>query len=191
MRSISIVCLFFCLSNTGRHFADEPGKELEQLWTDLGSVDYAAASRAFRELAAASDAAVPFLERRIREVAVPTVDLKRLQQFTHNLDDKEFAVRQEAADEIVKYGELAVRPLQELIEKNSTLEASRRAGKLLESVKVPAITPDRMRAFDGIAILETLGSPAAHKALVQLQRDALIPMFRNEAARALQRLKRK
>src|SRR5262249_43290869 len=101
-----------------------------------------------------------------------------------------FSVRQRASAELAKHGELIQLPLQKYLETAPSLEAQRRATKLLDKIKEPPLTPDRLRSLEGVELLELLATPEARKALEQLARDGLIAQIRLAAAEAIGRLTR-
>ena len=84
-------------------------------------------------------------------------------------------------------GELAIVPLQRLLEKPPSLEAERRATLLLKTLRTPVLTPDRQRVVEAIELLEHLGTPRAVALLEEIDREALIPQLRTAARLALQR----
>jgi hypothetical protein len=86
-------------------------------------------------------------------------------------------------------GELAIVPLQRLLEKPPSLEAAKRAETILHKLAEPALTPDRLRALEVIGLLEQLGSPKASAVLQEIERDALVAPVRTAARQALERLK--
>jgi hypothetical protein len=164
-------------------------KELQGLWGALGGADYAAADEAYQRLAMGGDRAVPFLKERLRAVAVPPVDYERIDQLVKDLDAPRFAVRERATAELAKYGELAENALRRFLASNPALEPHRRATQLLAKLTDPPLTPDRLRALEALALLESLGTTAARQALEEMGRDALLPVIRLEAVAALGRLK--
>ncbi len=167
-----------------------PDNEMRRLWSKLADTDYTTSDAAFRKLATAGNFALPFMKSQVRAVAVPPVDWQRVESLLEDLDSDNFAARQKATTELAKYGELVQVPLQKLIAKNPSLEATRRAGKLLEKLKDPELTPDRLRSLEVIEILEALRTPEAHSALEEIARDALIAQIRLAALEALDRARR-
>ncbi len=164
-------------------------KEMQSLWGALAQTDYAAADEAYQRLAAAGDRAVPFLKLRLRAVAVPPVDYQRIDKLVKDLDSPRFVVRDRASAELAKYGELAENALRKFLTQKPGLEPQRRAEKLLERLVDPPLTPERLRALEALALLESLATPAARQALEEVGRDALLPLLRLEALAALGRLK--
>ncbi|HYT87298.1 MAG TPA: hypothetical protein VEL76_01130 [Gemmataceae bacterium] len=163
-------------------------QEMERLWEDLASTDRARAEAAYRALAAAGNHAVPFLEERLRHVAIPKVEDARVEQLVSQLDARNFTVRQKATTELAKYGEMAEAPLRKLLASRPSAEAERRATMLLDKLKEPVLSPERARALEGIELLEWLRTPEARRVLEGIARDGLIPRLRGEATEALQRL---
>src|SRR5262249_47546810 len=136
-------------------------KELAGLWTDLADKDYDKSDAAWRKLGAAGDHAIPFLKEQIRPIAVPPLDLKQVEKRLAELDSERFVTREKATWELMSLGELAIVPLQRLLEKPSSAEAQRRAHTVLKKLSEPVLTPDRLRALDVLELLEQLRSPKA------------------------------
>ncbi|HKB42604.1 MAG TPA: hypothetical protein VKD72_39615 [Gemmataceae bacterium] len=162
-------------------------RELAGLWTDLADKDYDKSDAAWRKLAAAGDHAIPFLKEKIRPIAVLPLDRKRVEKLLAELDSERFATREKATRELMSLGELAIAPLERLLEKGSSAEAKWRAQSVLKKVSEPVLTPDRLRALEVLELLETLRSRKAVALLQEIERDALIPQIRREARQALQR----
>ena len=116
--------------------------------------------------------------------------MKRVDKLVAELDSDNYGVREKATKELIATGELAIVPLQKLLEKEPSREAERRAQMILKKVKEPVLTPDRLRALEAIELLEQLRSPEAKRLLEEIAREALIVQLRQEAVQALQRLDR-
>jgi len=162
-------------------------KELTTLWTDLANPDYEKADNAWRRLGAAGDNAIPMLREQIRAIAVPPVDMKRIEKLVAELDSAKFATRDQAIKELMAVGELAIVPLQRLMEKPPSAEARERANLILKKLGEPVLTPERQRVLDAIDLLEQVRTAAAIGLLEEIERDALIPQIRIEARQVLQR----
>jgi RNA polymerase sigma factor (sigma-70 family) len=163
-------------------------RELAELWTELVNPEFAKADDAWRRLGAAGDSAVTFLRQQIRPIAVPDVDVKRVERLVAELDAAKFATREGATKELLALGELAIVPLQRLIDKPPSAEARQRAVLLLEKLSEARPTPDRLRVVEAIDLLEELRSAKALQLLQEIERDALVPSIRREARQALERL---
>jgi WD40 repeat protein len=164
--------------------------EMKTAWEDLASKDQAQAESAFRRLATAQNHAVDFLKKEVRAVAVPYVDKKRVAKLLQELDSPKFQVRQNASQELAKLGELVQPDLEKILAAKPSLERSRRIRKLLERLRDPELTPDRLRCLETIEILEIWHTPEARNLLEEFARDALINQIRAAAREALARLQR-
>ncbi len=162
-------------------------RDLTGLWADLADRDYDKSDAAWRKLGAAGDHAIAFLKERVRPIAVPSLDLKRVEKLLADLDSDRFATRENATRELMSLGELAIVPLQRFLEKPPSLEAERRAQAVLEKLKEPVLTPDRLRVLEALELLEAMRSPRAVALLQEIERDALILQIRREARQAAQR----
>jgi hypothetical protein len=162
-------------------------KELAGLWTDLADKDSDKSDAAWRKLAAAGDNAIPFLKEQIRPIAVPPLDLKQVEKLLAELDSDRYETRVKATRELTGLGELAIVPLQRLLEKPSSAEAKRRAQIVLKKLSEPVLTPGRLRALEVLELLEQLRSLKALALLQEIARDALIPQIRREASERLLR----
>src|SRR6185436_435225 len=97
-------------------------KELAEQWNELNSTDYTKADNAWRRLHAAGAKAIPFLRQQIRAIAVPPADMKAIEKLLADLDSREFVVRENASKGLAATGDLAVLPLQRLLEKTNSAE---------------------------------------------------------------------
>jgi WD40 repeat protein len=163
-------------------------KELAALWTDFGGLDFEKADAAFRKLGACGDNALAFLRKQIRQVAVPAVDTKQIQEWMANLDSEKFANREKATKALIAQGEVASVPLQDLLAKAPSLEAKQRAELILKKIGDPMPTPERARILDALDLLEQLRTAQATELLREIERDALIPRIRLAARQALTRM---
>jgi hypothetical protein len=164
--------------------------ELKASWTDLANPDYNKAEAAFKKIATAGNHSLDFIRNQVRTIAVPPIDWKRVDKLLDDLDDPAYAVRRKATVELSRLGELIQVPLQEFMVKGPSLEAERRAGRLLDRIRDPELTPDRLRTLEAIEILELLRTPESKQLLEELARDVLIAQLRTAAREALDRLKR-
>src|SRR5262249_7508187 len=145
---------------------------------------------AFRKLAAAQNHALDFLKKQVRAIAVPSVDWKRVDKLIGELDSPKFPARQKAWLELAGLGELIKPALDKYLAAKPSLEGGRRAQKLLDRLRNPDLTPDRLRCLETIEILEILQTPEARAVLQEIARDALVSQVRLAAQEALERLQR-
>ena len=160
-------------------------KAMAELWTDLAHAEKS--DEAWRKLGRAGDNAVAFLRDRIRPVAVPEVDGKKMEKLVADLDSEKFAAREQAVKELVAAGELAIVFLQRFLEKGPSVEGKTRAELVLKKLAEAAPTPERLRVFEAIELLEQMGTARAVSLLQEIDRDALVPSIRMSAREALKR----
>jgi hypothetical protein len=80
--------------------AEVPDRALEAAWIALAAHDPAEADRAVWELAAAGDRAVALLADRLRPARPKSLDEAAIRRLIRDLDDRRFAVREEASAEL-------------------------------------------------------------------------------------------
>jgi RNA polymerase sigma factor (sigma-70 family) len=108
----------------------EPASRLESLWTDLASPDEVKALRAALALAASREAVGLFKER-LRPVKN---DPKRVAQLIAQLDNDDFARRQEAAAELDYLGKFVKADLDKALAGNPSAEVKNRIQRLLDQI---------------------------------------------------------
>ena len=164
------------------------GPELEALWADLAGVDAGKAYRAIRTLAAAPEQAVPLLRQQLRPVPAP--DAKHLARLIADLDDGRFVVRENAVRELEKLGSLASPALREALAGKPSLEVHRRIEGLLERFEAFTFSPEQLRDWRAIEVLERIGTAEAWQASETLGRGAAGARLTEDAKATLQRLAR-
>jgi Tol biopolymer transport system component len=169
--------------------ANPSPQELEALAADLASSDAARAYRALWTLAAAPGQAVPFLRQRLRPV--PAAEDERLTRLVADLDDRRFAVRQRASQELEKLHDAARPALLRALANRPTLEVSRRVEELLERLEGPQLSAETRGALRAVAVLEQVGSAEARQGLEALTRGVADARLTREACAALARLARR
>jgi WD40 repeat protein len=162
--------------------------ELAELWDDLANPDATKADAAWRKLGEAGDHTVPFLREKTRPIAVPRVDMSQIEKWVADLDSPKYPTRERATRELLGAGELAVVPIQKMLEKNPSGEAKNRAALVLKKIEQPVRSPDRLRVLEAIDLLERLRTAPAVALLEEIGRDALIGQIRREAIRAVRRV---
>jgi hypothetical protein len=132
---------------------------------------------------------VTFLRQQIRPVAAPDVDVQRIERLVADLDAARFATRESATKELLALGELAMVPLERLVDRPPSAEARQRAVLLLDKLAEAKPTPDRLRVVEAIDLLEELRTAKALQLLEEIERDALVPSIRREARQARERVR--
>jgi WD40 repeat protein len=161
-------------------------KELEALWTDLAGEDAAKASRAIRALVAAPASSVPFLRQHWRPVVTP--DPKHLARLIADLDADAFAVREQATRELEKLGRLARPGLRQVLAGRPSPEVRRRVEAILEKEVPFSLSPEELRGWRAVEVLEHIATPEARTVLEEWSRGAPALDVTAEAKAALQRL---
>jgi hypothetical protein len=161
-------------------------QELQAVWSDLASPDASKGYKAFWTLANAPQQAVPFVKERLQAIHPP--DPKRVSRFIDNLDDGQFALREEATAELEKLGGFAESALRKVLEENPSLEVRRRVEKLLNKLEQGISHPDLLQALRAIAALEQIGTAEAQEVMRMLVKDAVMPRVRQDATSSLDRL---
>ncbi len=178
---------------TGLRLAEQKGQlpvspaEFEGSWKSFGDRDGQKFFRAFWKLAADPDQTVTRLGGRLKPVAT-TIDPKRISQWIADLDNKEFAVRARAANELER-DETALPILHRALEKKPSLEARRRLTRIVEKLEAgPKRSPEALRVYRLVQLLEQIGSAAARDLLRTLSHGAEGAMLTREARASLRRL---
>jgi hypothetical protein len=104
------------------------------------------------------------------------------------LDDGRFSIRQQAAQELEKLGELASPALRRTLEKKPTVEVRRRVEVLLDLADAQHLSPEGLRTVRAVEVLERVGNPEARKLLQSLSTGAAGATVTQEAQAALKRL---
>jgi hypothetical protein len=162
--------------------------ELESLWADLADGDAACAYRAIRNLAAAPNAAIPFLQKRLHPVS--PVDEKRIARLIADLDSDDLTVRQKATAELEKLDEQAVTAYRKALEGKPSLETRRRLKDLLEKAGAAwwDVSGERLRSLRAIEALELASTKEARETLAILADGAFGARLTEQARAALERL---
>jgi RNA polymerase sigma factor (sigma-70 family) len=171
--------------------ADLSPRELEALWADLAGEDAPRAYRAIRVLVAAPGQAIPFLRKRLRPAAAP--DPKQLARLIADLDDDEqFAVREKATRELEKLGRLARPALQQVLAGSPSPEVRRRVERALQRGEELVLSPEELRGWRAVEVLEHIGTADARDVLDRLGRQGPdTSLLCRDARAALERLRRR
>jgi WD40 repeat protein len=164
-------------------------KELEALWKQLTTELSKDAYKAVWALIEAPDQAVPFLRKRV----MPRTPIKaeRLQKLLRDLGSDQEKVADAAFKELEHLQELALPTLRAFLRADNLPKAAReRAERLLTLLERFTLSPDQLREWRVIEILERIGSRDALQVLEGLTRGAPEAMLTQEARKAVERLRR-
>jgi WD40 repeat protein len=165
-------------------------KELETLWADLLGDDAAKAYQAIRRLVAAPTRSLPFLRQHLRPIPIPTPE--QLNRLIADLDDKQFTTREEAARELEKLGRLARPKLQQVLAGRPSPEVRQRVEAILQRREQITLSPEELRGWRAVEILEHLGTTAAREILERIGREGPdTSLLVQDARAALERLRRR
>jgi hypothetical protein len=164
-------------------------RALDALWADLAGSDAAIACEALWTLVRRPDESLPLLRKHLKPVLPP--DSERIAHLIADLDSDKFAVRQKAAAELERLGELAEAAIRKALAGKRVLEVRRRLEPLLDKVERANYSPEQLREFRAVAVLERIGTPAARQLLDRLARGAEETRLTRDARDALARLARR
>ncbi len=164
-----------------------PPPTLDKLWDDLASFDAGKAHRAFWPMAVRPAASVALLKQRLPLVRVP--DDRRIDQLIAELNDGQFAKRQNALRELEEIVEVAEPNLRKVLKTGSqTLEGRRRIEALLDGLA--ETSPKMVRQRRAVAILEAVATTEAKAILESLASGAKGAKLTRESRAALNRLEK-
>jgi WD40 repeat protein len=174
------------------HGGERPGRGklsaavLEGLWGELAGPSGERAYRAVQRLAAAPEG-VPFLRGRLK--APPGPEARRLARLVADLDDDDFAVREQATRELERLGARAEPALRKALEGQPSAEVRARVGGLLEKLKGgPPLPSAELVAQRALEALELAGTAEARQALKELTGGPPDGAIAEAAKAALERL---
>jgi hypothetical protein len=135
-------------------------------------------------LRSAPGPAVALLARHLRRV--PRVDPQRLAEALANLDNNDFKVRNQAANDLEAMGEGAAPALRQALANNPTVEVRRRLEQLLRRFE----GVEAWRTGRALEVLEQIGAGAARRLLADLAQGSSQASLTLQAQAALERLRR-
>jgi RNA polymerase sigma factor (sigma-70 family) len=159
--------------------------ELDKLRDAVASTDARAAYQAIAALAVAPGQAVPLLGEKLKPVAEP--DPKRVAELIADLDNNDFAVRQQATVALEKLAELVAPELRAALKK-APLEAARRINTVLDSIAGQPMPPEKLRELRAVEAMEYIATANARAILQALSRGAPGAHLTRDAQATLLRL---
>jgi WD40 repeat protein len=171
----------------GKSVSPQP-REIEPLWTSLGSNDAPRAYQAIWTLAAVGKPAVALLGERLKPQ--PQTDQARIDRLVADLDSDRYTVREKAMQALEKIGLPARAALQRVLKGEPSLEVRRRVEELLNKLGGWVKGADALQVVRGIEVLEKVGSPEARETLARLARQSDDTALAENAREALKRLTR-
>jgi hypothetical protein len=156
------------------------GDDGPQLWADLAA-SAATADRAVARLTASPQAALGLLKDRLSPAVAPA--LGGIPELITRLDDRRFAVRDNAARALVKLGPAARPALRRALDAPGSQQQRRLLQQVLDDVAAELPDGPELQALRAVEVLERIGSAQAEELLTKLSAGAA-EAPRTEAARA-------
>jgi HEAT repeat protein len=132
---------------------------------------------------------VPLLQERLRPIVRPNPD--QVARLISDLDSATFAVREKAADELEKMEELAAPHLRKALASEPSPEVRRRAKELLDRIEEEVFSPNALRGWRALEVLERIDVPEARRLLEALAKGAPEAWLTRGAMETLDRLERR
>jgi hypothetical protein len=164
-------------------------KGLAKAWDELAGSDAPCAFRARGALAASPEEALPWLKEHLHPARA--IDAKRLHQLLADLDNDQFRIREKAQADLQELGELAEPALRQALAQKPVPEVRQRLETVLGRLRGPVMQPEKLRLLRAVAILEEIGTPAAHQLLEDLSQGTPEAWLTREAKASLRRLERR
>jgi hypothetical protein len=175
---------------SAKQTADVKEGELQALWEDLGGDNATRAYRAAWILALHADRSVPYLAQRLRPTpALDQAERQRIAQWVMQLDNDDFAVREQAARQLARVGEAAEPEFRKAMVATSSPEMRRRIAELRERSRGVLAERERLRATRAVAVLEQAGTAPALAVLKLLAGGGNDAASTRDARDALERLR--
>jgi WD40 repeat protein/beta-lactamase regulating signal transducer with metallopeptidase domain len=168
------------------HPVELSSTRLEALWDDLADVHAGKAKRGVLVLADSPAQAVPFLSDRLKPM--PHVDPEKIKAWLADLESGKYAVRQEAAANLLKTGEQALPALRKILASAPSLETRKRAEELVDRLTTGSLTVEQLRTVRAIEALERMGTADALRLLRALAAGGPGALPTRESQAALGRL---
>jgi len=118
-------------------------EEVEKHWRSLSSNDASIAYRSFWTLAAAGDSAKTILADKLGGPAAPAGDAS-IKEWLKQLDDEEYAVREEATRQLTTHFALARKLIEEELAKAESAEVKARLGQIIAATSGPPSAAERI-----------------------------------------------
>ncbi len=169
------------------HYPGLEDGQADGLWQALGGDAPDRVYQAALRLMGAPKQVVPLLRERLRPVQPP--DPAKLARLLSDLDSKQFNIRQQATEDLLKLGELAMHPVNQALEGKPSLERRQRLERVRDQlVLAMTLTPEQRQALRSIEVLERIGTPEARAVLRSLAGGATGARVTRHAQAALRRL---
>jgi WD40 repeat protein len=164
--------------------------KLEALWSDLSGPDAQKSYRASWALTLAPAQAVPFLKKHLRPVPRKPDQTPIITRLIQDLEDDQFAVRENAMRKLEAVGKNAQAALQTALNKKPSLELRRRVEALLKKLEGPEPALD-LPSERALEVLEHIGNGDVRQLLQALAAGEPAAPLTRDAKATLERLLRR
>jgi hypothetical protein len=118
-------------------------EEVEKHWSELTSPDASLAYRSFWTLAAGGESAQGFLAKKVPDADAPPADAAAIAEWIKQLDDDDFAVREQATIQLARQVVRARAMLEEELKRTTSAEVRARLGRILMTTDAPPTEAQR------------------------------------------------
>jgi RNA polymerase sigma factor (sigma-70 family) len=178
--------LIWKLAPLGSRAAPSNSRELEQLWTDLGSNDGPKAYRALWALAA-TERSIDLLRKHLRPAT--EAEWTELRRLLDDLNSDQFQTRERASRELERQRMEAEPILEKALQDKPSPEVRRRIEDILGRPRQPP-SPELLRRLRAVQVLERLGTAEARELCASLADGVAEARLTREAKATLRRMSR-
>jgi RNA polymerase sigma factor (sigma-70 family) len=164
-----------------------PAGNLDEAWQALRGEDAPKAFTAIRALAGHPETALKMAREHLKP-AEP-IDPRWVASRLRDLDTQEFAERERATRELEEFGDRVAAALEKFLATKPSLEASKRAERILERIRGRAAAGQVAQSLRALEVLEWIGTAAAREVVEKLAKGAEGASFTVDAKRSLKRWK--
>jgi WD40 repeat protein len=158
---------------------------LEECWRSLEG-EAAAADDAMRRLIQSPTPAVPFIAQRL--CPVPLITERRVKTLIGKLESDRLTERQKAISELSALRDVAEPALMQVLNGRPSLEVRRRVQHIVYQWETASISPELLRAFRVVEVLERINSDKSRHLLREISSGAGTAHLTHAARQALTRL---
>ncbi len=112
---------------------------------------------------------------------------KRLAKLIADLDNDDFALREQATKDLRNLGRFILPALRKALEGKPGIEGKRRLEELTEDAAKASPPPEMLRVARALETLELMGGPESRQAIEALAKDARIKWLQEAASDSLRR----
>jgi WD40 repeat protein len=157
---------------------------LRNYWEEFGGQQHETTDGMMRVFVSKPDLATAFLTGQLQPVE--KADAKVIATLIEQLESNRFPVREKAARDLARLGDVVVKELRRAQERAKDEDLKMRIESILNQIDSPFLTGDRLRAYRGIEILQRLNTAESKALLKKIAQGAPDAFLTREAQAALQ-----